>query len=133
FFNVVAYYQIGYRAAKIVLNLFYKVTVAHEDEAAPERPRPNGVPVYLMNHRSNADYVLVSHALTGEPALSYPLGASGRGLPLARTARSCASSRHARGGRGHRARRNWARWRDISGGTPRASCCAGGSGTVVPR
>src|SRR3954468_7632072 len=27
FFNVVAYYQIGYRVAKRVLNLFYKVTV----------------------------------------------------------------------------------------------------------
>src|SRR5437879_2995207 len=30
FFNVVAYYQIGYRVAERLLNLFYKVTVEHE-------------------------------------------------------------------------------------------------------
>src|SRR5438477_7798856 len=27
FFNVIAYFQIGYRVSRIVLNLFYKVTV----------------------------------------------------------------------------------------------------------
>ena len=32
FFNVVAYYQIGYRVSEKLLNLFYKVTVEHEDE-----------------------------------------------------------------------------------------------------
>src|SRR5205823_1865691 len=34
FFNVVAYYQIGYRIAVWVLNLFYKVSVEHEDDGA---------------------------------------------------------------------------------------------------
>jgi hypothetical protein len=43
FFNVVAYYRIGYRAAKHVLNLFYKVAVEHEDEGAVRRlPRAGG-------------------------------------------------------------------------------------------
>src|ERR1700759_3018631 len=37
FFNVVAFYQVGYRVAKRVLNLFYKVTVEHEDRAAVAR------------------------------------------------------------------------------------------------
>ena len=36
FFNVVAYYQVGYRVAKRVLNLFYKVTVEYE---RPRRDR----------------------------------------------------------------------------------------------
>src|SRR4051812_20024578 len=30
FFNIVAYYQIGYRAAKVVLRFFYNVTVEYQ-------------------------------------------------------------------------------------------------------
>jgi glycerol-3-phosphate O-acyltransferase len=32
--NVLSYYKIGYNLAKIVLNLLYRVTVDHQDEAA---------------------------------------------------------------------------------------------------
>ncbi|HEY4132747.1 MAG TPA: 1-acyl-sn-glycerol-3-phosphate acyltransferase [Gemmatimonadaceae bacterium] len=82
FFNVVAYYRIGYRAAKHVLNLFYKVAVEHEDEGAVRRLPRNSVVVYLMNHRSNADYVLVSYALAGQVAISYAVGEWARAFPL---------------------------------------------------
>src|SRR5215213_8413288 len=43
FFNIVAYYQIGYRVAKVLLRLFYNVTVEHEDGAAPRRPPRDAV------------------------------------------------------------------------------------------
>jgi glycerol-3-phosphate O-acyltransferase len=82
FFNVVAYYQIGYRLAGRVLNLFYKVSVEHEDEAALERLPRDAVVVYLINHRSNADYVLVSYALAGRVAISYAVGEWARAFPL---------------------------------------------------
>jgi glycerol-3-phosphate O-acyltransferase len=82
FFNVVAYYQIGYRLAGRLLNLFYKVTVEHEDRAALERMPRDSVVVYLMNHRSNADYVLVSYALAGQVAISYAVGEWARAFPL---------------------------------------------------
>jgi glycerol-3-phosphate O-acyltransferase len=82
FFNVVAYYQIGYRLAGRLLNLFYKVTVEHEGHAdRPGMPRQSVV-VYLMNHRSNADYVLVSYALAGQVAISYAVGEWARAFPL---------------------------------------------------
>jgi glycerol-3-phosphate O-acyltransferase len=74
FFNVVAYYQLGYRAAERLLNLFYKVTVEHEDEAALEAVPRDSILIYLINHRSNADYVLVSYALAGRVAISYAVG-----------------------------------------------------------
>src|SRR6476620_2775881 len=48
FFNVVAYYQLGYRAAEWLLNLFYKVTVEHEDEVALEALPRDSVLVYLI-------------------------------------------------------------------------------------
>jgi glycerol-3-phosphate O-acyltransferase len=82
FFNVVAYYHIGYRVAEWVLNLFYKVTVEYEDRAATSALPKNSVVVYLMNHRSNADYVLVSYALAGQVAISYAVGEWARAFPL---------------------------------------------------
>ena len=35
-----------------------------------------------MNHRSNADYVLVSYALAGDVAISYAVGEWARAFPL---------------------------------------------------
>ena len=82
FFNVVAYYQIGYRLSERVLNLFYKVSVEHEDQTALARLPRDSVLVYLINHRSNADYVLVSYALAGQVAISYAVGEWARAFPL---------------------------------------------------
>ena len=82
FFNIVAYYQVGYRVAKAVLRLFYNVTVEHEGGAAPRRPPRDAVLIYLMNHRSNADYVVVSYALAGQVAISYAVGEWARAFPL---------------------------------------------------
>lgn len=82
FFNVVAYYQIGYRAAGWLLHLFYKTSVDYADERARARLPRDAVLVYIMNHRSNADYILVSHALAGQVAISYAVGEWARAFPL---------------------------------------------------
>jgi glycerol-3-phosphate O-acyltransferase len=82
FFNVVAYYQVGYRAAGWLLHLFYKTSVDFEDARARERLPRNAVLVYVMNHRSNADYILVSYALAGQVAISYAVGEWARAFPL---------------------------------------------------
>ena len=82
YFNIVAYYQIGYRVAKVVLRLFYNVTVDHEGGATPRRLPRDAVLVYLMNHRSNADYIVVSYALAGQVAISYAVGEWARAFPL---------------------------------------------------
>jgi glycerol-3-phosphate O-acyltransferase len=82
FFNVVAYYQIGYRAAGWLLNLFYKVSVEFAEPKARARLPKDAVIVYVMNHRSNADYVLVSYALAGQVAISYAVGEWARAFPL---------------------------------------------------
>jgi glycerol-3-phosphate O-acyltransferase len=82
FFNVVAYYQIGYRISGWLLNLFYKVSVDFAEPRAKERLPRDAVIVYVMNHRSNADYVLVSYALAGQVAISYAVGEWARAFPL---------------------------------------------------
>jgi glycerol-3-phosphate O-acyltransferase len=81
FFNAVAYFQIGYRAAGWLLRLFYKVSVDLEDQAQAPLP-DDAVVLYVMNHRSNADYVLVSYALAGQVAISYAVGEWARAFPL---------------------------------------------------
>jgi glycerol-3-phosphate O-acyltransferase len=82
FFNIIAYYHLGYRAAGWLLNLFYKVSVEYEDRGRHDQLPRDAVLVYLMNHRSNADYVLVSYALAGEVAISYAVGEWARAFPL---------------------------------------------------
>jgi glycerol-3-phosphate O-acyltransferase len=82
FFSIIAYYEVGQRVARALLGLFYKVSVEHEDRAALRRLPRDAVVVYLMNHRSNADYVLVGHALAGQVAISYAVGEWARAFPL---------------------------------------------------
>ena len=81
-FNVLAYYRFGLAVARFVLDLFYRVTVAHENEAALRSLPRDAVVIYLMNHRSNADYVLVGYALAGKVAISYAVGEWARAFPL---------------------------------------------------
>ena len=82
FFNIIAYYEVGFRLSRMLLGFFYKVTVEYEDRGAVRRLPKDAVVVYLMNHRSNADYVLVGFALSGQVAISYAVGEWARAFPL---------------------------------------------------
>ncbi len=81
-FNLLMYYQFGYAASKASLNLFYKTTVRVRDPGAFARLPRESIVIYLMNHRSNADYVLASYALAGQVAISYAVGEWARVFPL---------------------------------------------------
>jgi glycerol-3-phosphate O-acyltransferase len=81
-FNILSYYKIGYNIAKVLVNLLYKVSVDHEDETALERIPKKDVVVYLMNHRSNADYVVVAYVLAYGVHVSYAVGEWARAWPL---------------------------------------------------
>jgi glycerol-3-phosphate O-acyltransferase len=58
------------------------VSVEFAEPKARERLPRDAVIVYVMNHRSNADYVLVSYALAGQVAISYAVGEWARAFPL---------------------------------------------------
>ena len=82
FFNILAYYHLAVVVSRMVLNFFYKVSVEYE-RPDPFRGLPrNAIIIYLMNHRSNADYVLVTYALAGEVSISYAVGEWARAFPL---------------------------------------------------
>jgi len=81
-FNVLSYYKVGYNVAKILLNLLYKVSVDYQDEPALERIPKRDIVVYLINHRSNADYVVVAYVLARGVQVSYAVGEWARAWPL---------------------------------------------------
>jgi glycerol-3-phosphate O-acyltransferase len=80
--NILTYYKVGYNAAKLLLNVLYKVSVDYQDEAALGRIPRHDVVVYLMNHRSNADYVVVAYVLARGTHVSYAVGEWARAWPL---------------------------------------------------
>ena len=81
-FNLLMYYQFGYALSKAALGLFYKTSVRIRSPEAFEALPRESIVIYLMNHRSNADYVLASYGLAGQVAISYAVGEWARVFPL---------------------------------------------------
>jgi len=81
-FDVLSYYGLGYNAARIFIELLYRVTVDYQDESALAAIPKRDVVVYLPNHRSNADYVALSYVLARRVSVSYAVGEWARTWPL---------------------------------------------------
>ncbi len=82
FFNVLSYYRLGYNLSRLLINLLYKSTVEYRDQAALDRIPRRDVVVYLMNHRSNADYVVLAYVMARMVSISYAVGEWARVWPL---------------------------------------------------
>ncbi len=82
FFNVLSYYRLGYNLARLTINLLYKATIEYREREALDRIPRRDVVVYLMNHRSNADYVVVAYMLARVVSISYAVGEWARVWPL---------------------------------------------------
>ena len=90
-FNLITTYQYGKRIAGWLLRTCYRVRIGRSAEAALNRiPRDASV-VYVMNHRSNADYLLVAFLLANRVSISYAVGEWARVWPLERLFRSFGS------------------------------------------
>ncbi len=81
-FNVTVYFRLGYALARRLLHVLYRVRLGYADDAALARIAPNASVVFLMNHRSNADYLLVAYLAANRAALSYAVGEWARTWPL---------------------------------------------------
>lgn len=81
FFNILTYYKVGLVVSRALLNFFYRVSAEYAGHRQSELPR-DSIVIYLMNHRSNADYVLVGYVLSGRVAISYAVGEWARIFPL---------------------------------------------------
>ena len=81
-FSLLMYYQFGYAVSRALLAAFYKVSVDYVRRASIEELPRESIVVYLMNHRSNADFLVASYALAGDVAISYAVGEWARVFPL---------------------------------------------------
>ncbi len=82
FFNLLSYYKIGFWIANFFLNIIYEVVIDRENAEKISRIPPNAAVVFVMNHRSNVDYVLVAFMLARNISISYAVGEWARVWPL---------------------------------------------------
>jgi glycerol-3-phosphate O-acyltransferase len=81
-FNAYAYFRVGYWIAKTFARTAYRVRLGSSDADALATIDPGATVVFVMNHRSNMDYVLVSFLAAERTALSYAVGEWARVWPL---------------------------------------------------
>ncbi len=87
-FNAYAYFRFGYWLARNLARSLYRVRLGYSDEEGLARIAPRSTIVFLMNHRSNMDYILVSYLAAEKAALSYAVGEWARIWPLQTLIRS---------------------------------------------
>ena len=81
-FNAYLYFRVGYWLAKALAKALYRVRLGYADTAAIAAVNPRSSIVFVMNHRSNMDYVLVAFLAAEHVALSYAVGEWARIWPL---------------------------------------------------
>ena len=81
-FNAYIYFRIGYWLAKKLARLIYRVRVGFYDKNKISEIDSSSSVVFVMNHRSNMDYVLVSFLVAEKTTLSYAVGEWARIWPL---------------------------------------------------
>lgn len=81
-FNAYMYFRFGYWMAKKIGRLIYRIRVGLYDHDQLKKIPENSSIVFVMNHRSNMDYVLVSFLVAERTALSYAVGEWARIWPL---------------------------------------------------
>lgn len=87
-FSAFAYFGFAIRAARWLSNTIYRVRLGYQDEDALRQLNPDATLVFVMNHRSNMDYVLVTYLAARRSALSYAVGEWARVWPLSRLIRA---------------------------------------------
>lgn len=87
-FNAYLYFRIGYWMARRMARMLYRVRLGWSDEAGLAGIAKGSTVVFVMNHRSNMDYVLVGYLASKRAALSYAVGEWARVWPLQALIRS---------------------------------------------
>ncbi|MCA2014363.1 1-acyl-sn-glycerol-3-phosphate acyltransferase [Cereibacter sphaeroides] len=81
-FSTATYFGFAIRVARALSRLFYKVHIQRDEGDTLRRIDQNAAVVFVMNHRSNMDYVLVTWLAARRSTLSYAVGEWARVWPL---------------------------------------------------
>jgi glycerol-3-phosphate O-acyltransferase len=82
YFNAQMYFNVGYWLAKTILRFLYRIKISAKDTKLLDEVDPEATIVFVMNHRSNIDYLLVSYLVAEKVTLSYAVGEWARVFPL---------------------------------------------------
>ncbi|HXZ50445.1 MAG TPA: 1-acyl-sn-glycerol-3-phosphate acyltransferase, partial [Burkholderiales bacterium] len=81
-FNAYLYFRIGYWLGRRISRALYRVRLGYVDAVGLAHIDPDATVVFVMNHRSNMDYVLAAYLAADQAALSYAVGEWARRWPL---------------------------------------------------
>jgi len=73
-FNAYFYFRFGYWLGKTLSRSLYRVRIGFNDDAGLAAVPENATVVFVMNHRSNMDYIIASYLAAEKAALSYAVG-----------------------------------------------------------
>ena len=136
-FSAFAYFSFGIRAARWLANALYEVRTGPGNEKVLDGVAPDATVVFVMNHRSNMDYVLVTYLAAHTSALSYAVGEWARVWPLSGLLKSMGAYFIRRRARGQLYRKVLARYVQMAtqGGVTQAIFPEGGltvNGRLMP-
>ena len=81
-FSAFAYFSFAIRVARLLATSVYRIETAKGNDAVFDSIPKEATVVFVMNHRSNMDYVLVTYLAARDSALSYAVGEWARVWPL---------------------------------------------------
>ncbi|WP_422071870.1 1-acyl-sn-glycerol-3-phosphate acyltransferase [Tranquillimonas rosea] len=87
-FSASAYFGVAIRLARWLSTRLYRVRLGYVDEAGLSAIDRHATVIFVMNHRSNMDYVLVTYLAAERSALAYAVGEWARVWPLSRLIRA---------------------------------------------
>jgi glycerol-3-phosphate O-acyltransferase len=73
-FSAYTYFRVGARLARRLSQALYRVRLGYANDEALRAVDPDAAVVFVINHRSNMDYVLVTYMVSRSSALSYAVG-----------------------------------------------------------
>lgn len=82
FFSTATYFGFATRAAKLLSRSLYRVRLGTYNSDAISLVDKDSTVIFVMNHRSNMDYVLVTYLVAERSALAYAVGEWARIWPL---------------------------------------------------
>lgn len=86
-FSTTIYFGVAIRLARWLSRMLYRVRIGKVD-AALAHLDPKSTVIFVINHRSNMDYVLITWLVANRSALSYAVGEWARVWPLSRLIRA---------------------------------------------
>ena len=87
-FNPFFYFRVGYKLARGVLRGFYRVWIGFADEQSLESVSSDDSVIFMSNHRSNMDYLLITYLTSQRTMLSFGVGEWSGIFPIRQLMRS---------------------------------------------